>query len=215
MTPVFNGANSTDFAYKKGISPTFGVRTNVFYKNINSSIGAEYFKTGDKIEYRTNTITQVGTDSVYLYTQTDTIWVDTTFTLIDNDIYDVTPIYDTILAKNRMKNSYSWISIPVSFGYRFNVGSWAVIPAVGINLNFGVASNSGEYPSGINASTNYDAVKFNTDIRIQTEVRKVFGNYYLFATPYFRKNLQHVISNPSLRINQSNWGLNVGAGIKF
>lgn len=219
FNPAFDGTNASDFTYNKPISPAYGVRANVFYKNISASLGAEYNKTSDNISFITSKYEQLGIDSTFLGFELDTIWTQwpdsLTFVTIEVPIYDTTAIIGTIDTQNKIKNSYSWISIPVSFGYRFNVGSWAVIPAVGINLNFGVASNSGEYPAGITTKAKYDAVKFNTDIRIQTEVRKVFGNYYVFATPYFRKNLQPVISNPNLRINQSNWGLNVGAGIRF
>lgn len=205
-----------DFASSSLISPSFGLKTNILYQNMYGSAGVEYFKTGNKQTFSTKTFSQVGIDSVLTVTYFDTVWIDSVTFVYDSLVdYQITPILDSVTERNMLTNQYTWISIPLSFGYRFQFNSWDVIPNVGVNLNFGIGKNSGEYPNESNQLVKYDALKFNMDIRIQTEVRRNFGKYYVFASPYFRKNLKPIISYPSMRLTQNNWGLNAGFGVKF
>jgi hypothetical protein len=208
--------SANDFKSSPLISPNFGLKTSILHQNIYGSVGVEYFKSGDKSTFSTKTLSQVGIDSILTNIDVDTVWIDSnTFFYDSTFIYQTTPIFDSITNSNKFINQYTWISIPLSFGYRFQVNSWDVIPNVGVNLNFGIAQNSGDYPNAKNQLVKYNALKFNMDIRIQTEVRKNFGKYYVFVSPYFRKNLKPIISNPSLRLTQNNWGLNAGFGVKF
>lgn len=198
------------------ISSSFGLKTSLIHQNIYGSLGVEYFKTGDKQTFETTTFSQIGIDSTQTITYFDTVWVDSVSFYIDSLIdYQITPIFDSITNSNQFKNQYTWITIPLSFGYRFQYNSWDFIPNVGANLNFGIGQNSGQYPDASNQLVKYKALKFNMDIRIQTEVRKNFGKYYVFVSPYFKKNLKPLISSPSLRLTQNNWGMNGGFGVKF
>jgi len=203
------------FNSKMFLSPSFGLKANVFYNNIYTSVGAEYFRTGDKIDFSSNSLSQVGIDSLFMGVVFDSVLINSIWEIFETPIYNTNPIFDSVTTQNTIRNQYSWISIPLSFGYRFKFNSWDVIPNIGMNFNFGVASNQGEYPTSNNQKVQYDAVKFNMNIGIQTEVRKSFDNYYVFASPYFRRHLQPTISNPSLRLTQNVWGINFGAGIKF
>lgn len=224
---VYSGALLTTSKYKPAtsangfkssplFSPSFGIKTSLLYQNIYGSIGVEYFKTGDKQVFENKSFTQTGVDSTQTVTYSDTIWIDSMTFVIDSLIdYQITPIFDSITNSNKVKNQYTWISIPLSFGYRFQYNSWDFIPNVGVNLNFGIAQNSGQYPDASNQLVKYNALKFNMDIRIQTEVRKNFGKYYVFVSPYFKRNLKPIISYPGLRLTQNNWGLNGGFGMKF
>lgn len=213
----YNPTSSAD-GYKASplFSPSFGIKTSLLYQNIYGSIGVEYFKSGDKQVFDTKTFTQIGVDSTQTVIYSDTIWIDSMTFVIDSLIdYQITPIFDSITNSNKVKNQYTWISIPLSFGYRFQYNSWDFIPNFGVNLNFGIAQNSGQYPDASNQLVKYNTLKFNMDIRIQTEVRKNFGKYYVFVSPYFKRNLKPIISYPGLRLTQNNWGLNGGFGMKF
>lgn len=208
--------SADEFQSNPFISANFGLKTNLLYQNIYGSAGIEYFKSGDKLKFNTYEFQQVGTDSLLTNIIFDTIWIDSNQFVLDSMfVYETTPIFDSIAKSNTNKNQYAWISIPISFGYRFQFNSWDVIPNLGVNFNFGIAKNSGEYPNSDKKFVKYDALKFNMDIRVQTEIRKNFGNLHVFVSPYFKKNFKPIISNPSLRLTQKNWGLNVGVGIKF
>lgn len=194
-------------------SPSFsydiGAKWNLFYKDIQFSAGASYSRSTEKISFEKSYTIQTGTDSVFLYFVYDSITMDSTA------IYQYNPVYGTITDSKQLLNRYSWISVPLSVGYRFRFQSWDVIPSIGARLNFGIASNTGNYPDNSGLDHPIEAVRFNTDFSIQTEIRKNFNNYHVFVTPYYRGNLSPVIKDPNLRITHRYWGISFGAGISF
>ena len=196
-------------------SPTIGIRSNLFYRNINTSLGLEYYQSIEKFNLSTKNLVQTGTDSVYLGMQIDSIYVDSMYVYDSTEVYQYQPIFDSIQQDLPIKNNYSWLSIPIAFGYRFSMKNWDIIPRVGVNLNVGISKNRGDYPASNHSLQKIDAVRFNMDYMIQTEVRRNFNTFHVFVSPYFKGSLNPIVKSSDFNISHQNWGVNVGAGIKF
>ena len=52
-------------------------------------------------------------------------------------------ITDTIVYNNI--NKYTWISIPLRFGYRFDINKFSITPRVGLDFSFVSGTNLGTY----------------------------------------------------------------------
>lgn len=213
MKPM-NNTSASEVTRTLIFSPTVGIKGNVFFNNINASLGLEYYQSNQKLKFTTKSLQQTSVDSAFLGYTYDTIFIDSLNWFYDSTaVYQYTPVFDSISEERNQKNSYTWLSIPVSFGYRFNYQSWSFIPRVGIHLNFGIAENRGSYPyPGFNLQE-HEAVRFNTDIMIQTEIRKNFNKFHIFLTPYYRGNLSPMLKATTFNISHQSWGVNFGLGI--
>ena len=195
------------------MSPTVGAKADVFYKNINASLGLEYYQSNQKFSEEVSSITQTGVDSMIVDYYMDSTFVDSVWYLDSVYIYQINPTYDTVAQKQLRTNTFTWLSIPVSFGYRFTVHHWSFIPRAGVCLNIGIARNLGTYPGYANTQPPTSAMKLNADIVVQTEIRRNFSKFHVFATPYYRGNLSPMLKAPSFSISHQSWGVNLGVGI--
>lgn len=195
------------------LSPTFGLKTNVFYKNMNASLGLEYYRFNQKLVAHSNTIEQTGVDSVIVDAYMDSIYIDSVWYYDTVYVFGYQPDYDTVTRTQPFTNAYTWLSIPISFGYRFNSGPWSFIPRAGVSLNIGIAQNIGNYADLTGTIQQFEAVKFNCDVVVQTEIRRNFNTFHVFATPYYRVNLSPMLTAPSFSVSHQSWGVNLGLGI--
>lgn len=197
-------------------SPNIGLKGNIFYNNLNASLGVEFYQSNEKLATPTTVLEQVGIDSTFLGFQYDTVYTDSLSWYIDStEYFQINPIHDSVEVQQQIKNTYSWLSIPISFGYRFKINSWSIIPRAGLNLNFGISTNRGSYPGPNFVSNEFNAVRFNLDLMIQTEIRKDFTNFHLFLTPYYRGNLTPMLKSQEFNLTRQSWGVNVGVGYTF
>ena len=195
-------------------SPAFGLTGNTFYKNWNASVGLEYYQSNQKLKFTTKSLQQTGVDSMSIGFQIDTIFIDSVTWYYDStEVFQYIMLFDSITDVKNQINNYTWLSIPISFGYRFNYHSWSFIPRAGVSLNFGISENRGSYPSSGFNLQEHEAVRFNADIMIQTEIRKNFNTFHIFLTPYYRGNLSPMLKATNFTISHQSWGVNFGLGI--
>ena len=111
-------------------------------------------KTGEKTNYSTNTIEMADVDSlIFIEWQTDSVFNQNTQTWSIDSI----PLYDSTTITTYINdsifynaaNKYTWISIPLRFGYRFDMNKFSIIPRVGIDLSFAMGSNTEHMQSNI------------------------------------------------------------------
>jgi hypothetical protein len=202
-----NGGNYT-ITERAIVTPAFGVDLNFNRNNYSIGTGVRYFETGERYEVNSLTITQSDTVEIVDY-QFDTVVFNQQtqqFDTIYTPIYDSVSYFDTLTSIQDWTNAYAWLSIPVSFGYRFDVGKWALIPRLGVMLNIGISNESGDYPSisGTNlVVTSAAPVTFNMDYLLQLEIRRKLQKAELFISPNYRGNIIPMISSSPGRKFQS------------
>lgn len=198
-------------------SPLFGFNFNTNYKNWTMGTGVFYLQSGEKTYYTSQTENTY--DSLYIIGyQTDSVFVEETQTweVVDTPIYDSTMVTEIIDSTHQSSNQYSWLSIPLNFGYRFNIGSWSIIPRVGLNFDFAIANNLGRYPDTSSGGlTEIASKRFLLSYAIQLEVRKSFARWHIYATPYFRSAFSPEISSNNMNRTYQNWGIIIGVGLSF
>lgn len=202
-------------------SSSFGVMYHAKIKQFDLGAGLSWMKTGEKANYGTNTLEMAEVDSlIFIGWQTDSVFNQNTETWSIDSI----PLYDTTTVTTytndsifyNTANKYTWISIPLRFGYRIDVNEFSFIPRVGIDLSFAAGSNTGTYAEIINEGfTQNSSSRFILSYALQLEVRRSFDRWHVFVNPYFRSNVTPVISSAIQTRRYNSWGINVGIGFKL
>ena len=134
---------------------------------------------------------------------------------------DSIPIYDSLTINTEVndsvfytgKNKYTWVSIPLQFGYRIKWNKFSIIPRVGIDFSFAIGSNTGTYAELNNQGLVERASnRFIISNVLQMEVRRNFNRMHAFVTPYFRSTISPVIASDIQTRWYYSWGINAGIG---
>ncbi|MDA7762419.1 hypothetical protein N8927_04445 [Crocinitomicaceae bacterium] len=202
-------------------SSSFGVMYRAKIKQFDLGAGLSWMKTGEKANYGTNTIEMAEVDSlIFIEWQTDSVFNQNTQTWSIDSI----PLYDSTMVTTYINdsifynaaNKYTWISIPLRFGYRIDVNEFSFIPRVGIDLSFAIGSNTGTYSEIINEGlTQNSSSRFILSYALQLEVRRSFDRWHVFVNPYFRSNVTPVISSAIQTRRYNSWGINAGIGLRL
>lgn len=199
-------------------SSSFGLMYRAKINQFDLGAGISWMKTGEKTNYSTNTIEMAEVDSlIFVGWQTDSVFNENTQTwsLDSIPLYDSTSvtayINDSIFYN--AANKYTWISIPLRFGYRIDVNEFSFIPRVGIDLSFAMGSNTGTYAEIINEGlAQHSSSRFILSYALQLEVRRNFERFHVFVNPYFRSNVTPVINSGVQTRRYNSWGINAGIG---
>lgn len=202
-------------------TPTIGVNGNISYKKLTLGLGLSYLQTGERYSTKIDKVTSQDisyltfdstTEVISYYQPYGTLIGDTTRITVDT-VTNTETVLDTTSVLKKIKNRYSWISIPVSFGYRFTFGKYDLTPRVGVQFNFGISGNRGKYPTSdfVDFST-VKATKFNMSYLFNVELKRNFNNWSIFLRPYFKSMINPAINESLLKRKYSSWGLQVGVG---
>ena len=202
-------------------SSSFGIMYRAKIKQFDLGAGLSWMKTGEKTNYGTNTIEMAEVDSlIFIEWQTDSVFNQNTQTWSIDSI----PLYDSTAITTYINdsifynaaNKYTWISIPLRFGYRIDVNEFSFIPRVGIDLSFAMGSNTGTYAEQYNQGlAQNSSSQFVLSYALQLEVRRNFERWHVFVNPYFRSNVTPVISSAIQTRRYNSWGINAGIGLKL
>ena len=202
-------------------SASFGLMYRTKINQFDIGAGLNWMKNGEKANYGTNTVEWTEVDSlIFIEWQTDSVFNQNTQTWSIDSI----PLYDTTMVTTYINdsifynaaNKYTWISIPLRFGYRFDINKFSIIPRVGIDLSFAMGSNTGTYAEIINEGlTQNSSSRFILSYALQLEVRRSFDRWHVFVNPYFRSNVTPVISSAIQTRRYNSWGINAGIGFKL
>lgn len=202
-------------------TPTFGLNGNVSYKNITFGLGLSYLQTGETYSAKMNKINF--TDISYLqydsivetisYYEPYGVFIGDSIQITLDSSAQIKTVSDTATVLRRLKNRYSWISVPVYFGYHFSFGKYELTPRIGAQFNFGITPNSGQYPnSDFETLSTFNAAKFNMSYLVNIELKRNFNNWSLFVRPYFKSMINPAIDESILKRKYSSWGIQVGVG---
>lgn len=202
------------------LAPSFGIRGNLSYKKFTFGTGLSYSQTGEKYAaemtkyiIKDSTYSEHVIDTILVFDDSLGIWVPE---IHDTTLYHTYQYQDSTLERKSFKNNYSWISIPLYFGYRFQLGNYELIPRIGAQFNFGIAKNKGKFPNGdFNGMIEYQAVRFTISYLVQLEARRNFGKWHVFINPYFKSMINPAISGELIRRRYSSWGIQFGVGLKL
>lgn len=202
-------------------TPTFGVNGNISYKSITFGLGVSYLQTGETYSAKMNKInfsdiSYLDLDSIVetisYYQPYGTFIGDSTRLTIDS-VTQIKTVSDTTTSLREVKNRYSWLSVPVYFGYHFSFGKYELTPRIGAQFNFGVTENSGQYPtSNFEDISTFNAARFNVSYLVNIEIKRNFNNWSIFARPYFKSMIGPAINESILQRKYSSWGIQVGVG---
>lgn len=200
------------------LAPSFGVNGHASFNQFTFGLGLSYAQTGEKYtlesyqySIKDSTVAEVIHDSIPVIVDTVVVWIP-----YDTTIYHTVQYQDSALQKTTFKNRYSWFSIPIYLGYRFELGKYELIPRIGTQFNIGIGKNTGTFPGQDSSGTvKYQAVKFNVSYLIQLEARRNFDNWYVFVNPYFKSMINPAISADVIRRRYSSWGIQFGIGLKL
>lgn len=206
--------------YSFGITSGFNIMTN--YQNFEVQTGINYNQYLEKFDffhqklnidtlkyfsffqnnfYKVDTIFYLDLDELL---HGDTVWLpifDTTFTYF-RDSTLITE-YDSIFnnVEKKSLNLYSYIEIPLIFGYQFNKRKYSITPKAGIifginihrkGYNFGFF-NENYFISNIKTN-NYPKINlsFYGSVNLRYKIRR---NLFLYSEPSFSFNLNKAYSN--------------------
>jgi hypothetical protein len=114
------------------------------------------------------------------------------------------------------QNTYSKLSIPLSFGYRFTHKSWMFIPQVGLNIEFELNRNNRSYPNTfLSEMESVPPRRVSMSYMIQFEVRKEFSNWFVYASPFYRNSITNVVESTNMNRKYGSIGSVFGLGVKF
>ncbi len=202
-------------------SPSFGFMYRAKINHFDFGFGLSWMQNGEKVNYSTNITQYTDVDSViFIAWQVDSIYNQNSQTWTVDSIpqFDTTTttesITDTIIYNNI--NKYTWISIPLRFGYRFDINKFSIIPRVGLDLSFVSGTNLGTYVEQYNQGlVQKSPSQFVLSYALQLEVRRNFERWHVFVNPYFRSNVTPVISSAIQTRRYNSWGINAGIGLKL
>ena len=202
-------------------SPSFGFMYRAKINQFDFGAGLSWMQNGEKVNYSTSITQYTDVDSViFIAWQIDSIYNQNT----DTWTVDSIPLFDTTTTTESITdsifyndvNKYTWISIPLRFGYRFDIKKFSIIPRVGIDLSFVSSSNLGTYVEQYNQGlVQKSPSQFVLSYALQLEVRRNFERWHVFVNPYFRSNVTPVISSAIQTRRYNSWGINAGIGFKL
>jgi len=202
-------------------SSSFGIMYRAKFNHFDFGVGLSWMQNGEKVNYSTNITQYIDVDSlVFINWQIDSIFNQNsqTWTVDSIPLYDTTTVTEYIndsIFYNDI-NKYTWISIPLRFGYRFDINKFSIIPRVGIDLSFVSGSNVGTYVEQFNQGlVQKSPSQFVLSYALQLEVRRNFERWHVFVNPYFRSNVTPVISSAIQTRRYNSWGINAGIGFKL
>ena len=199
-------------------SPSFGFMYRAKINQFDFGAGLSWMQNGEKVNYSTSITQYTDVDSLIFVTwQIDSIYNQNsqTWTVDSIPLFDTTTTTESItdsIFYNDI-NKYTWISIPLRFGYRFDINKFSIIPRVGIDLSFVSSSNLGTYVEQYNQGlVQKSPSQFVLSYALQLEVRRNFERWHVFVNPYFRSNVTPVISSAFQTRRYNSWGINAGIG---
>ena len=196
---------------------SYGIKFHSSFNDFDLGIGFEVIKNGENVNYSPNLFNELTIDSTYFVGfEIDSILNNNQVWEIDSiPVYADTSYVSLINDTNSFngKNTYSWINIPLSFGYRFELGEYGFIPRIGVDLAFASGANIGTYAETTGGGfVTRASNRFVLSYSLQLEIRRRFDRFHVFINPYFRSNVMPVISSDIQQRRYHSMGVNAGIG---
>jgi|LauGreDrversion4_2_1035121.scaffolds.fasta_scaffold73606_1 hypothetical protein len=171
-------------------------------------VGMNMFLNSQNVQFGIGVgMTKIGEQSSYSYI--DQVLVQNP---VNPSIYDTTYTTKTYVGTN----SYSFLQLPLSIGYRFDFNRFTIVPRYAYSIGIKSNSNKGYYPdrNGVGLFE-VSAPKVIYQHNVNIDFRLNFNNYYFSLIPFFTINSNK--GYPMILSNRKylNYGINMGVGVKF
>ena len=210
------------------VSMSYGLRMNYnFNEKINFSLGANSLTYGEDVNYSTiydtqTSISSVSKDSSYLdyiytaYQDSNGGW-DTILTTI---VVDTTFMVDTTIININAtdyagKNRFTYLQIPIMFGYKFTFNKLSVNVRLGGSYGI-LLKNSGSYVDNNVSSIELPNLrKTMINMVASTTIAYQLKKMNVFIEPKFRLNSGSIITHPEFQQRYTSIGCNFGLSFDF
>lgn len=216
VSPSYKPENTLANESEKGIGVMrTGLYANFNYKNIRADLGIQYQKTGEKFDYTTTdvytyqSVVLVGYDTIPIYDTMGNVIGNQTTPILDSVTYS-----ESMTSESSTKNQYNWVTIPLHFGYQFNIKNWSITPKAGVAFHFGVANEPGKYYNPVTSNLETTPTrKFTMSYSFQLEIRKTFSHFHVFISPYYNGMFLPTHQAADFKRTYSSWGGQIGIGV--
>lgn len=205
---------------QSSLTPTFtlGGRISLWYKDAIFTSGLDIVQIKEDNLFELNEVNSY--DSTFVLSIDSTLIFDSTNQVVDTIYtynYDSVTVTDTTVFITPVNQHYTWLQLPLQFGYKFNFNKWAVIPRVGANLAIGINSSPKLYPdASFNSLENYPTqTKVLLNLNGSLEVRRSFGKMHAFVRGDYQSGMSPVITGDYFERRYGALRINFGVGIKL
>ena len=192
-----------------------------FYKELIDIDTSSYYKIFDVSNWKVDTILFLNLDSLLIG---DTVWMQyLDSTLITTQDSTFATDYDTITQTYNYdeNNTYSYIDIPIIFGYDFSYKKFIFSVKAGIIGSFPVRTSgkSFSYLNGfeaknINEILNFRKIFFSTYTALGIKYR--LGNHFgFYIEPFLRYPITHTYKNYTISRKYYSYGIKFGCQFYF
>ena len=210
------------------VSMSYGLRMNYnFNEKINFSLGANSLTYGEDVNYSTiydteTSISTVSKDSSYLdyiytaYQDSNGGW-DTILTTI---VVDTTFMVDTTIININAtdyagKNRFTYLQIPIMFGYKFTFNKLSVNVRLGGSYGI-LLKNTGSYvDNNVSNIEPPNLRKTMINMVVSTTIAYQLKKMNVFIEPKFRLNSGSIITHPEFQQRYTSIGCNFGLSFDF
>jgi len=210
------------------VSMSYGLRMNYnFNEKINFSLGANSLTYGEDVNYSTiydtqTSISSVSKDSSYLdyiytaYQDSNGGW-DTILTTI---VVDTTFMVDTTIININAtdyagKNRFTYLQIPIMFGYKFTFNKLSVNVRLGGSYGI-LLKNTGSYvDNNVSNIEPPNLRKTMINMVVSTTIAYQLKKMNVFIEPKFRLNSGSIITHPEFQQRYTSIGCNFGLSFDF
>lgn len=198
-------------------SLNFGIHFNVIYRDLVFGSGLTFAQQREDNDFELKSISVKDSVFISYYDQ------DVTFDSLNNTVDTVyTPVYDSTQITTEewkefeVEQNYSWIQVPIHFGYRFQLKKWAITPSVGVNLGIGVRNKSMKYPNqDFDQFNEYQPVKWTMNLLGNIEVRRQIGLWHVFVRGTYQYGINPVLKSNLFHRSYDSLNAVLGVGYTF
>ena len=199
------------------ISPLIGASFKVIYKDLVFGSGLAFSQHREDNDFKLKTT--ITTDSVY-FAYYDYVYIydslNNPYDSVQVAFYDTTQVSKEELNEYEIEQNYSWLQIPIHFGYRFQLNKWAITPSVGINFAIGIRNKSMRYPDqNFEQFEQFSAMKWHMNIQGNLEVRRTINQWHIFARGSYNYGITPVLKSSLFHRKYNGINGAIGLGYSF
>nr|WP_299203332.1 hypothetical protein [uncultured Brumimicrobium sp.] len=197
------------------ISPYLGTNLNLIFKNYVFSSGLTFSQQKEENNYQI--ITNQYSDSIYI-SHYEYVF-DSTTNPPDSalvPVYDTTQTTTKQYEKVQLHQNYSWLQIPIHFGYRFQFNKWSITPSLGVNISIGLANKSFKYPhQNFEEISAFTPMKWHVNLQGNIEVQRRLNQWHIFARAGYQHGLSPVLKSDTFDRKYNKINTIFGVGYSF
>jgi hypothetical protein len=202
---------------KNKISPIIGANFNIIYQDLVFGTGLTFAQQREDNDFSVKSFYM--SDSVYIAYYDSTVIYDSLNNPIGTNIvpvYDTTQVTNEQVKQEKIEQLYTWLQIPINFGYRFRLNKWSITPSLGVNFAIGIRNKAMKYPNqNFEQLNEYSAMKWHMNILGNIEVRRKINQWHVFARGSYNFGITPVLKSNLFQRKYNGINCVMGVGYSF